>query len=167
MCEYNHPEFGWIPYTANKDHIELKGEELQKEIWDEIQKTDKSKVKDNIEIPKERLIFDLEDLLTKEINELESKYTEKERSLWDRKRIEAEKVIAGQESAILNAESKLSGEDVKKLAEKIIKKNDDYNIAVINSRALREKYIQKIKEIKNRAEYEKIRKEIEKISEIK
>ena len=164
MVEYNHSEFGWIPYTTHKKYIEDPNEPIQKEIWDLIHE-DSSKAKDNIEIPKARLKENLVTLLNQEVLELESKYTEQERKAWERKRLEAEKVVSGGTSIILEAESKLVNEKVLDLANKIIKKNDDYNIAIINSTTLRDKYLKKIDEVKTRSDFDKLKKEIDKISE--
>lgn len=119
ILEWNHPVYGWIPYTA----VANSGEKDMDAIFKQAIKSDPEY---DLSYLKNRIIYK-----AKRETEIDnSKYTKEEIDSFATKRIEAEKVILGQSSKLIEAEASFKKVAPRILAEKIVEKN---NAAVIDS----------------------------------
>ena len=113
VLEYNHPKLGWIPYTAIKDS----GEEEMEEIFQEA-----LKIKPDYDLSylKNRVTH----IESSKSNPDLDKYSDTERSMFNIKRMEAEKILNGGKSDLIEQESAISGTTPIELARKIVEKNN-------------------------------------------
>lgn len=132
VCEIQHPEYGWIPYTA----LEGTGEPEMEEIWDKITSSNKT-YKIDFGVVKERSRANLLNQVSGLVNRMKAPYSPDERELWTTKRVEAEKVVAGEKSILLEVEASISEESPEEIAHKIIRKNNEYNVAVVTAESLK------------------------------
>lgn len=132
VLDLKHPELGWIPYTA----LAHSGEEFMQQVWNEA--IIKATTFD-IDTLKARKYHQVLDVIETPILEMKRKYTETEQSIWDAKRSEAEKVLAGEVSPLIEAEASINGETTAELAKKILDKSNAYRIAIVKSEALKKK----------------------------
>ena len=154
IMDFDHPELGWIPYTA----INGTNDPLMQEIWESVQSM-------NLDFDEEILVSrgfsDVMDTLDLEIFNLAGKYTKSERDLWDVKRAEAEKVLSGEGSELIEIEAEVEGEKPESLAKKIVEKSDQFRRASILNEARKRKVSKDFAAIKTVAEMKKIVKSYE------
>jgi len=127
-CEIKHPKYGWIPYTAMANS----GEEDMEKIW---QKCNTEDLEYDTEILRNRYRSDIIAKMDYGVFALISQYTDREQSLFDTKVIEAEKVLAGGKSTLLETEANIKKITVKKLAENIKSKSDKYREMIVKVEA--------------------------------
>ena len=121
VLDYEHKILGWIPYTVLLDSEE----DISKSIAKEIEKNHKS-AKLDIDIIAGSSKYEANEQLNGRIAAFEKKYTQREIASWPTKRNEANKVLAGETSVLLENEAKIENETVQDIARKIIEKNDSY-----------------------------------------
>lgn len=149
MMDLNHPSLGWIPYTA----IKSSGEEFMEAVWKEAVKEAKEY---DVEIIKAREKSRILDKVSSDLTILTDKYSQDEKSIWADKKVEAEKVINGEKSILIEAEAAIRGIDPKELAEKIIAKNMAYKMKVVEVEATKKKIEKDFENIKTLEELQKI-----------
>lgn len=161
VCELKHPVYGYIPYTA----VDGSGEEQMQEVFDECSSKKRDMAEDIII---ERNVRYIQNRFFNILEKYTAKYTQQERDMWDLKRVEAEKVVSGAGSAILDVEASIAGESVIDIANKIIKKSDEYRIAVVKVETLKrnlEKDVAELKTLKQlddfNSKYDEILKSLE------
>ena len=123
VMEINHPELGWIPYTAVKDSGEEKMEQL-------FQAALKKKPDYDISYMKNRIISNAQFVRNPALNE----YTPEEISSFSMKRIEAEKILKGERSDLIEKEAALKETTAGDLATKIVDKNNDAALFEVRKR---------------------------------
>lgn len=151
ICEINHPEYGWIPYSAINDT----DEELMRFVFGICDKT--AGVKHDLDlitaIAKTELIL----MCESKISELENNYTSREINLWSSKRNEADKVISGGKSQILELEASVNDINVVELAKTIIDKNERYNSTIVFMEAMKSKIVNSFNDCSSLEEINKLR----------
>lgn len=141
ICDIKHEIHGWIPYTA----VPNTGEERMQEIFEECDSKKRDLAEDIII---ERNVRNIQNRFENILEGFTRKYTQQERDMWDLKRSEAEKVVSGSHSEILDVEASISGENVLDIAKKIIKKSNEYRIAVVKIETLKRNLEKDIVELK-------------------
>ena len=136
VIDLEHPKLGWIPFTV----LFGSNDELQQELTEELKKNHIKDAKIDLDIVKGKTKADIIEALDSKILEFEKKYSKKDINSWSLKRNEAEKVLNGETSVILNAETEISGEDVTALASKIVDKSNLYNSKLAIAGELKKKY---------------------------
>lgn len=130
-CEIEHPEYGWIPYTA----VEGEQDDMMIEVVGKIKKL--KNLKYDAEAIKISTRFRAEDLVSDIERSKLSEYSEGERALFGDKYNEANKVLNGERSSLLEIEADLRGDTVEELAAKIIDKDAAYKKALVQTSGLR------------------------------
>ncbi len=115
-----------VPKEESEEYKKQMEEYKQKMLEEEIQKINKC--------------FD------KTIKDYIKAYPEMEVETWETKRVEAEKVLAWQESEYLNKLAEAKGVDVKELAKKIKEKADAYADMYTKLEAEKDKKIEELKQ---------------------
>lgn len=139
ILDYEHPEYGWIPYSAFEDA----DDEFMKEIWKKASKN-KDKLPLDIETVKSRLFDKVNYSIHEIVREIENKYTKSEMNLWEMKYQEAQKVIKGETSILLEAEAEIEEKPIKDLAESIIEKYVYYKSAINIAEIKKKKLIKEL-----------------------
>lgn len=150
--EINHPDFGWIPYTA----VSKSGEKEMEVLFKKAKKECKA---EDVEILQKRFVYLNKHAVKAKAASLKKGYSKEEIETWETKRKEAEKVLEGGSSEILEFEAKLEAEKPKALAEKIIKKSNAYHKELITASTLKKKLEKDAEKIKSIADYEKLNKQ--------
>lgn len=123
VMEINHPELGWIPYTAVKNSGEEKMEQLFNAAL-------KKKPDYDISYMKNRIINNAQFVKNPALNE----YTPEEISTFSVKRAEAEKVLSGERSDLIEKEAALKEISASDLAAKIVDKNNEAALFEVKKR---------------------------------
>lgn len=142
IMEYNHPNLGWVPYTAVKDSGEPEMELIFKEAL-------KKKPDYDISYLKNRIINEVQSKTNPDV----TKYSDAEISSFNLKRMEAEKVMRGEKSNLIETEALISKTTPIELARKIIEKNNKSTIFETQKRLDVEKVENDVSKIKT---YEKL-----------
>lgn len=158
VIDLEHPKLGWIPFTV----LFGSNDELQQELTEELKKNHIKDAKIDLDIVKGRTKADIIEALDSKIMEFEKKYSEKDINSWSLKRNEAEKVLNGETSIILSAETEISGEDVTVLASKIIDKSNLYNSKLSIASELKKKYVSFIETSKSEKDLNAVKNDFEK-----
>lgn len=140
VMEIKHPEYGWLPYTAVKNSGEEQMEEIFKAATKKAKEYDLTILRNRVE---SNLVFKLDD----KIKRINSNYDKAEVDSFNVKRIEAEKVLAGETSELLEMEASLGGENVTELATKIIEKNNTLNLELVKIRTIKANLKKELDEI--------------------
>lgn len=130
-CEYDHPQYGWIPYTALKEG----DTDVMVEIFNICANT--KNVEYDVESIKSGAEWELISSCNEKVTVLETKYDNREISLWNTKRTEAEKILNGGESTLIETEAKIKSISPLEIARKIISKNDSYNIKTVEMESIK------------------------------
>lgn len=131
VCEYEHPQYGWIPYTALEDG----DTDVMVEIFNICKNT--KNVEYDIEIIKSGAEWELISSCNQKVAALETKYDKREMSLWNTKRAEAEKILNGGTSTLIETEAKIKDISPLEIARKIVDKNDNYNIKTVEMESIK------------------------------
>lgn len=133
MCEINHIKYGWIPYTALRSHSS--DDIMMKTILEKCDSIKDVDIALNVITDNARIEYIV--LCEQKIDELEKDYTSREMSLWDTKVREAEKVISGENSSIIEVESNLKNISQIELSKKIKLKNEKYINTVVEMETIK------------------------------
>ncbi len=144
-CEINHPQFGWIPFTA-QDNTE---DEFVQAVFDHWNKEDTPVAEPDIAAIKaeaERKIANWAEGFTQKFTAL---VPPAEVASWPTKSAAAEAHLSGQPQAMILAEAAVTGEDPDSLAAKIKAKSDLYSAVIATLAGVRRKAIAAVESAKN------------------